>query len=70
MSILQEIMEAIIETVEAVGDYGAPGGTLYAVLMQAGIDYDMYCNIMAIMVAKGMVRREGELYFPVTNGGK
>lgn len=66
MSVLQEIMEAIIETVEAVADHGAPGGTLYAVLMQAGIDYDMYCQIMSIMVAKGMVRRVGELYFPVT----
>ena len=65
MSALTEVMEAIIETVEAVADHGAPGGTLYAVLMQAGIDYDMYCNIMAIMVAKGMIRREGELYFPV-----
>lgn len=57
------LFDAIIDSIKVAGDYGAPGGTLYAALMAYGCTLDRFNNIMTILVASGRVERRGQLYF-------
>jgi len=57
-------VDAITEAVAAAGDRGAPGGVLYAALMDK-ITLAQFQALMACAVAVGKVEKRGELYFAV-----
>lgn len=60
---LRLVASAIIETVEASGHTGAPGGHLYAALMSTGMSLNQFEQIMTALVSKGFLRKEGHVYF-------
>lgn len=57
---LQQILDAVVESVPPEG---APGGILYAALMQHGFTYNMFCDVMALLVQQGRLRKVGEVYY-------
>lgn len=60
---LRQIFDAIVETVRAGGYEGAPGGILYATLMQYGCSLDQFETIMRTLVRIGRLSKRGQLYF-------
>lgn len=62
---LKLIVESIIEAVAAAGSLGAPGGVIYAALMQYGCSLNQYESIMSALVRAGKLRKQGDLYFTV-----
>lgn len=59
----RRICEAIIATVNETPD-GAPGGPMYAALMQY-MPLDRFQTIMDALVYAKRIRRQGDVYFPV-----
>lgn len=57
------VASAVVEAVEAAGSLGAPGGHIYASLMQFGCSLHQYQQIMSGLVRAGKLRKSGELYF-------
>ena len=57
-----QILDAICSSVPSEG---APGGILYAALMQAGVDFGTFESLMAALVSSGKLYKKGEMYFPV-----
>lgn len=57
------IADSIIESVKAAGKGGAPGGVIYAALMQQGCTLNQYESLMAGLVRAGKLEKRGELYF-------
>lgn len=53
----------IVETVEETGEHGAPGGILYAALMNVGVSLELFEMIMGTLVEAGKLRKSGDLYF-------
>lgn len=68
VSVLKQIGQALVETVEEAGPLGAPSGPMYAAVMTLGITLDQYEQIMAGLVAAGRLRKSGDCYFLA--GGK
>lgn len=62
---LRRVCDAIIEAVKLAGDFGAPGGHLYAALMGQGCSLHQFEQLMAGLVKAGKLRKEGECYFAV-----
>ena len=60
--ILKALGDAIVEAV-SVAPLGAPGGTIYAVLMTHGCTLEVFEQIMDALVASGRLERRGDLYF-------
>jgi hypothetical protein len=54
----------VIDTVNECPD-GAPGGPMYAALMQY-MTLDQFTAMMDSLVYAKRIRREGDLYFPAT----
>ena len=65
---LRALAGAVLEAVDVAGDLGAPGGTLYAALMQCGCSFQQYQQIMAGMVNAGLLRMSGECYSTTDKG--
>jgi hypothetical protein len=59
---LDKLLDAIVSSVP---DTGAPGGILYAALMQSGLSFGDFCSLMALLVSSGRLYKKGEVYFPV-----
>ena len=59
---LRRIGKAILESVKAAGEIGAPGGVIYAALMHAGCTLGQYEQIMAGMGRAGVLTKDGECY--------
>jgi hypothetical protein len=57
------IAKAIIETIQAGGPMGTPGGMLYAALMTYGCDLRQFEGIMSGLVSANLVEKRGNLYF-------
>ena len=57
---LEQIVDAIVSS---VSPEGASGGILYAALMQHGFTYNMFCDVMALLVQQGRLRKVGEVYY-------
>ena len=57
------LVGAICATVRDAGEDGAPGGIIYAALMEYGISLELYEAVMASLVSTGKLRKQGELYF-------
>ena len=62
IKMLRRIGRAILETVRESGQFGAPGGILYAALMEQGCTLDQFEQIMSGMVRAGVLTKEGECY--------
>jgi hypothetical protein len=61
---LLEVAKAIVESVKAGGDQGAPGGVLYAATMGM-MNLSQFESIMGTLVERGYLRKSGQLYFHV-----
>lgn len=61
---VRRIADAIIETVNEVGEQGAPGGHIYAVVMQY-MSLEQFQQLMRLLVEAGRITRRGECYYPV-----
>ncbi len=57
------IVDAVLDAIKAAGPTGAPGGVLYAALMQQGCSLSQFQSLMGGLERAGKVRRDGELYF-------
>ena len=55
--------DAIVDIVQAGGDQGMPGGTLYAALMTYGVTLEQFESIMRALVDTKQVEKRGQLYF-------
>jgi len=60
---LKIAVDAVLDAVKAAGDRGAPGGIIYAALMQHGASFSQYESLMGALVLTGRLRREDDLYF-------
>jgi len=60
---LIELASAVREAVELAGEFGAPSGVLFSAMNAHGMTLDQYEGFMAGMVAGGVLRKEGHLYF-------
>jgi hypothetical protein len=60
-SILEQLLDAIASSVPPEG---APGGVLFAALMQAGFSFGDFQNCMDLLVSSGRLYKKGEVYFP------
>ena len=60
---LRLIEDALVESVQAAGALGAPGGILYAALMTHGFTLEQFERIMGYLVKLGKLEKRGDLYF-------
>jgi hypothetical protein len=58
---LRLALPAILDAVKEAGSLGAPGGVLYAVLMDRP-SLQQFEEIMAALVSMGKLRKSGDLY--------
>ena len=61
---VKRIANAVIEVVNETPS-GAPGGYLYAALMQY-LSLAEFESLMRVLVEAGRITRRGDLYFPTT----
>lgn len=66
---LRFISAAVVESVAAAGELGAPGGTIYAALMAHGCTLNQFEQIMSGLVGAGMLSKSGHLY-TITEQGR
>jgi len=59
---LMVIASSILDTVKDMGEEGAPGGSLYAAVMEH-IGLDGFQSIMGVLVERGYLRKDGQLYY-------
>lgn len=57
------LCDAVADIVQAGGDQGVPGGTLYAALMAHGCTLEQFEGVMRALVATRLVEKRGQLYF-------
>ncbi len=62
------IVSAITDTIKEAGEFGAPGGVMYAALMAHGCSLNQFESIMGTLVRLGKVEKRGECYF-IRDGG-
>ena len=63
---LRLALQAILDAVKEAGSTGAPGGVLYAALLDR-MSLHQFEQIMSALVKAGKLRREGDLYFWVAD---
>ena len=66
--LLRTIAAGFIEACEAAGELGAPGGILYAAMMQQGCTLQQFEGITSGLVKAGMVEKRGECYHATNKG--
>ena len=59
---LKMIIAAVLDAVTAAGPTGAPGGVLYAAMMQQGCTLSQFESLMGELVRIGALSRDGECY--------
>jgi hypothetical protein len=62
---LRLVVGAVLDAVKAAMPRGAPGGIIYAALMDQGCSLNQYTSLMAALVRNGKLRQDGDLYFIV-----
>lgn len=67
---IAKIADAIVDAVTVAGPAGAPGGVLYAALMNFGCSLDQFESFMAGLIRVGRVEKRGDCYFLPTKGVK
>jgi hypothetical protein len=63
--LLSKVVGAVLDAVKAGMPTGAPGGVIYAGLMEQGCSFNQYTSLMAGLVRCGKLRQDGDLYFIV-----
>lgn len=63
--LMAELGETIRQACDAGGPMGAPGGILYAAMMQYGITLEQFYMLMSYCVHAGLVRLDGECYHAI-----
>jgi hypothetical protein len=63
VAIIKMILDSIVESIEEAGEFGAPGGVLYAALMAHGCTLNQFHSLMGILINSGKVELRGECYF-------
>jgi hypothetical protein len=58
------VVQAIVETIEEMGDKGAPLGIIYAALMGM-ISYNSFVNVIQSLVQAGIIRVSNNVAYPV-----
>lgn len=64
--LLRTMLQTFVDAVKEGGSLGAPGGVLYAAVMDK-ITESQFSAIMDSLVATGKLRRQGDLYFHVAD---
>lgn len=59
---IKALVDAVVESVAAAGQMGAPAGHLYAALM-GHLSLEQFQMLMGAIVAAGKLERRGLLYF-------
>jgi hypothetical protein len=63
---VRQIAEMFIDAVKVAGDHGAPGGTLYAAVLDK-MNLSQFESIMGTLVKANKLRRSGHLYYFVAD---
>lgn len=63
---LRLILDGIVDAVTACEPIGAPGGVIFAALMERGCSLEQYQQLMGALVRAGKLTREGDLYHLAT----
>ncbi len=61
--IIETVKSAIVESVQAAGPLGCPGGSLYAALMSYGCTLETFERFMALLIKERKLEKRGQLYF-------
>lgn len=61
--VIDAVKSAIVESVKSAGPLGAPGGSLYAALMQYGCSLETFERFMALLLKEKKLVKRGQLYF-------
>lgn len=61
--IIETVKSAIVESVQAAGPLGCPGGPLYAALMSYGCTLETFERFMALLIKERKLEKRGQLYF-------
>ncbi len=65
----QRIGLAVLESIQAAGELGAPSGVLYAALQQTGCSLSQFQSLMAPLEGRGFVTQENHC-FTITKAGE
>jgi len=63
VELMTSLMAAIVQTVQEAGPQGAPGPIIYLALMEQGISYAQYSQIMAKLVEVGTLTVRNHMYY-------
>ena len=70
MSIVKQIMLAILDTIKETGDAGTPLGPLYAALMTTGMDLDQFNGFISGMTDAGFIRVSNHVAYFINQESK
>ena len=55
------IMHAVLDSIDAAGDQGAPDGVIYAALMSFGATLDQHTRLINMLTEQGLATKSGNL---------
>lgn len=61
---IRAIADAIVDSVKAAGEFGAPSGVVYAALM-GHMRLDQYEQFISALVNAGKLRKDGNLLYAI-----
>ncbi len=61
-----QAVQAIIDTVNEIGEQGTPEGPMYAQLMIAGCSLEQFNQLISLAVQSGKISKRGHVLYPVT----
>lgn len=59
--LMLQALQTLVDAVKAGGKLGAPGGVMYAALLDK-LSLQQFESMMRVLVLKGYLRKEGDLY--------
>lgn len=60
--LMLKALQALVDAVKEGGDFGAPGGVMYAALM-GSLTLQQFETMMRVLVSQGFLRKQGDLYY-------
>ena len=67
MSVIEILIDSVLEAVREAGTLGLPSGPLYAILASQGVSLATYHLLMDALVSAGKIKQRGNLYFAPGN---
>jgi hypothetical protein len=58
-----QMVEALVETVEAHGDRGTPSGHVYAAFAGHGVNLDNYLYLESLALTTGRIEKRGDVLY-------